>query len=209
MISHKTQTNQIIYILWICIKIDSVLNNLQWLISHKTQTNQIIYILWICIKIDSALNNLHWLISHKTQTNQILYILWICIKIDSVLNNLQWLKCYKTKLNKTIGTTGVPLTLTDHWGSCSLNETSSNTIFLWSSAKWASTFCITIFSFLFDYSAVLYPRPNSRSGSSRIIDYVTCSSRITQRVKQCIKCQRTIYLDTINPSEYFPSLQLL
>ena len=31
-------------------KEDLALNNLQWLICHKTQLNQIIYILYICIK---------------------------------------------------------------------------------------------------------------------------------------------------------------
>ena len=51
------------------------LNNLQWLICHKSQLNQIIYILYIYIyKEDLALNNLQWLICHKTNVNQIMYI---------------------------------------------------------------------------------------------------------------------------------------
>ena len=43
---------------FICIEIDLALNNLQWLICHKTQPNQIIYILIYIYKDDLALNNL-------------------------------------------------------------------------------------------------------------------------------------------------------
>ena len=46
-------------------KEDLALNNLQWLIRHKTQPNQILYILYIYIsmyKEELALNNLQWLI---------------------------------------------------------------------------------------------------------------------------------------------------
>ena len=49
-------------------KEDLALNNLQWLICHKTQPNQIIYILIYMYKEDLALNNLQWLICHKTKT---------------------------------------------------------------------------------------------------------------------------------------------
>ena len=49
-------------------KEDLALNNLQWLICHKTQPNQIIYILIYMYKEDLALNNLQWLICHKTPT---------------------------------------------------------------------------------------------------------------------------------------------
>ena len=55
-------------------KEDLALNNLQWLICHKTQPNQIKYILIYMYKEDLALNNLQWLICHKTQPNQIIYI---------------------------------------------------------------------------------------------------------------------------------------
>ena len=43
LICHKTQPNQIIYLIYM-FKEDLALNNLQWLICHKTQPNQIIYI---------------------------------------------------------------------------------------------------------------------------------------------------------------------
>ena len=43
LIRHKTQPNQIIYLIYM-YKEDLVLNNLQWLIRHKTQSNKIIYI---------------------------------------------------------------------------------------------------------------------------------------------------------------------
>ena len=43
------------------------LNNLQWLICHKTQPNQIIYILIYMYKEYMALNNPQWLICHENQ----------------------------------------------------------------------------------------------------------------------------------------------
>ena len=43
LICHKTQPNQIIYLIYMYEE-DLALNNLQWLICHKTQPNQIIYI---------------------------------------------------------------------------------------------------------------------------------------------------------------------
>ena len=43
LICHKTQPNQIIYILYM-YKEDSALYNLQWFMCHKTQPNQIIYL---------------------------------------------------------------------------------------------------------------------------------------------------------------------
>ena len=55
-------------------KEDLALYKLQCLTCHKTQPNQIIYILMYMYKDDSALYNLQWLICHKTQPNQILYI---------------------------------------------------------------------------------------------------------------------------------------
>ena len=51
-------------------KEDLALNNRQWLICHKTQPNQIIYILIYMYKEDLALINLQWLICHKIQPNQ-------------------------------------------------------------------------------------------------------------------------------------------
>ena len=49
LICHKTQPNQIIYLIYM-YKEDLPLNNLQWLIYHKNQPNQILYIQYICIK---------------------------------------------------------------------------------------------------------------------------------------------------------------
>ena len=43
LICHKTQLNQIIYLIYM-YKEDLALNNLQQLICHKTQPNKIIYI---------------------------------------------------------------------------------------------------------------------------------------------------------------------
>ena len=48
-ICHKTQPNQIIYLIYMYEE-DLALNKLQCLICHKTQPNQIIYIQYICIK---------------------------------------------------------------------------------------------------------------------------------------------------------------
>ena len=49
LICHKTQPNQILYLIYM-YKEDLALSNLQWLICHKTQPNQILYIQYICIK---------------------------------------------------------------------------------------------------------------------------------------------------------------
>ena len=54
-------------------KEDLALNNLQWLICHKTQSNQIIYILIYMYKEDLALNNLQSLILNPTQPNLLLF----------------------------------------------------------------------------------------------------------------------------------------
>ena len=52
--------------LFICIKMDLALNNLQRLVYHKTTTIE----LFICIKMDLALNNLQSLICHSTKSNE-------------------------------------------------------------------------------------------------------------------------------------------
>ena len=68
-------------------KEDLALNNLQWLICHKTQPNQIIYMLIYMYKEDLALNNQQWLIFPETKPNQTklnIYKLYI-LKIPAYL----------------------------------------------------------------------------------------------------------------------------
>ena len=59
--------------MFMCLKIDLVLNNLPFLICQKSKLNQIIYIFNVYVKRRFGIN-LQWLVYHSTKPNQLIYI---------------------------------------------------------------------------------------------------------------------------------------